>query len=208
MTASSWERRGRIANISVGGLLLAAHVPISVLDEKVAVDLRLDGPVRDWLRISGRIVRNESASIAVAFDDTPPAFADLITETSSDSRSNDRTMSVVLIDELVARRLSIAEAFRSAGCTVLDVATPLEAIVALGESHFEPDLIAIGDSLPGTTADELHGFVEREHPQVKLVRIGDNTVEPLGVAHWLSSSNPEDDLLQRIRRLLGRPMHT
>jgi hypothetical protein len=98
----------------------------------------------------------------------------------------------------------MAEAFRATGCAVVDVSTPLEAIVRLGEFHFEPDIIAIADSLPETIAGELRAFTNVEHPRAKLITIGDDVIEPAGLAHWLSSDDPDDDLAKRVRELLLR----
>jgi hypothetical protein len=200
-TAPTWARRARIANLSTGGVLLAMHTPLGEVGDKLAIELRLDGAVRDWLQLSGRLTRVERAGIAIAFEQVPEDFARLMIDVAGASQAHDRRLSVVLVDEVTDRRLAMAEAFRAAGCIVMDFATPLQVIVELGESDFESDLIAIGD---GTSADELRGFVEGAHPDVKLVRIGDDAIEPIGPAHWLSTANPDDDLVSRIRVLLGR----
>jgi hypothetical protein len=109
----------------------------------------------------------------------------------------------VLIDASPERSGPIAEAFRAAGCVVFEVSTPLEAIVRLGESQFEPDLIAIADSVPSPTADELRRFAELEHPSAKLVTLGGDDVAPPDPTHWLSTSGSRDDLIARIRDLLS-----
>lgn len=49
------------------------------------------------------------------------------------------------------------------------------------------------------------GFVERNHPNAKLVAIGDSLLRPDGIAHWLSSAGPASDLPDRIREVLVRP---
>jgi hypothetical protein len=95
--------------------------------------------------------------------------------------------------------------FRATGCGVIEAATPLEAIVRLGESSFEPDVIAIADSHPAAAADEMRDFVERNHPNAKLVTIGDALLQPDGIVHWLSSADPASDLPDRIREVLVRP---
>jgi len=77
--------------------------------------------------------------------------------------------------------------------------------VRLGESSFEPDVIAIADSDPSAAADQMRGFVERNHPHAKLVAIGDSELGPDGIAHWLSSADPDSDLPDRIREVLVRP---
>lgn len=73
-----------------------------------------------------------------------------------------------------------------------------------GESSFEPDLIAVADSIPSTVAGELRAFIDREHPRAKLVTISDDVAEPDGVGHWLSSVDPSSDLPNRVREVLGR----
>lgn len=200
-------QRGRLANVSEGGMLVVMHASAAdrVLGRDVSFDLRLDGQHARWLHGSGRIVRVGGEGTAVAFDSPPPTLIRMIDEMSRNSRASVRTLSVMLIDADNERRTSMALAFRNAGCRVIEGATSLEAIVRLGESAFEPDLIAIGDSVQPAVAAELRLFVEREHPDAKLVTIGDDVVEPTGIAHWLSSSNPADDLPERIRTLLFRP---
>jgi CheY-like chemotaxis protein len=205
--AGDHAQRGRLANLGGGGLLATTEVTASerMLARKVDLELRLDSQASEWLRLTGRILRIGANSVAVGFDSVPDSFERLFDQISTASHGHRRILSVVLIDATPERRLPIAEAFRAAGCAVVDVATPLEAIVRLGESHFEPDLIAIGNSLPSGSSDELHRFVEREHPRAKLVTIGDELIEPEGLAHWLSSANPGDDLAARLREVLINP---
>jgi hypothetical protein len=199
--------RGRITDLGHGGLSAKIHVTTAeqILGREVELELRLDGQHQEWVKLTGKILRIGGRSIAVAFEQAPAAFTALIDATLTASHGHRRTLSIVLVDARTERRLPMAEAFRAAGCDVIDGATPLEAIVWLGESHFEPDLIVIADSFPGTIADELRRFVEAEHPAAKLVTIGDDLVEPAGLAHWLSSANPDDDLAERIVQLLTGP---
>jgi hypothetical protein len=198
---------GRIANLGKGGALLrtTVAVPDNLVGRSAAIELRLDGGLQEWMRITGRVLRITADSVAVAFDGVPDDFAQLIDESATASHAHARILSVVLLDATATRRSVMAEVFRAAGCQVLEVTTPLEAIVRLGESQFEPDLIAVADSLPTSTSDELRRFVEREHPRAKLVTIGDDLVEPSGIAHWLSSADPDSDLAARVQRVILRP---
>jgi CheY-like chemotaxis protein len=209
LLAGELAQRGRIVNLSQGGLLMQTEVmpPDRWLHEAVEIELRLDGQLDQWLRASGRVSRLDAAAnaIAVAFETIPMPLVHLIDEMSAASHTRLRVLSVILIDADPLRRPAMAEGFRSAGCTVLEIATPLEAIVRLGESSFEPDLIAIADSLPDTVANELRSFVERAHPRVKLVAIGDDLAKPAGISHWLSSADPASDLITRVRHVLGDP---
>jgi len=203
--AGEQRERGRITNISIGGMLATMTTTPDMLDRYVELDLRLDDRLARWLRLTGKVVRIDGTSVAVAFADVPAVFVRLIDEISTASHADRRVLSVVLIDATTDRREKIAEGFRAAGCQVIDVSTALEAIVRLGEASFEPDLIAIADSLPSQVSEDLRQFVEREHPRAKLVTIGDELVDPGGLVHWLSSADPQSDLAARVRHVLSRP---
>ncbi len=205
--ARDYDVRGRVANVSSGGLcaITLVTVPERLLGQQTRLELRFDTQNAAWLRMTGRIVRLGATSVAIGFDNVPEGFSRIIDESLDASYCNERVLSFVLVDATLERRLRLAEAFRAAGCAVVDVSTPLEAIVRLGEFHFEPDIIAIADSLPSTIAGELRRFVEAEHPRAKLITIGDDVAEPAGLAHWLSSANPGDDLAARVREILTRP---
>lgn len=202
--AGERAEHGRIANISIGGLLAitedASAIPLS---SEIEIELRFDTAGSEWLRLTGRVLRSDGCAIAVALDDHPEPFVRLMRDVSSASGEFQRVRPIVLIDATPERRELMAEAFRACGCAVLAVSTPLEAIVRLGESQFEPELIAIADSSPSTVSDDLRSFVEREHPGAKLVTIGDDILAPPASARWLSSSNSYGHLLARIRGFLG-----
>lgn len=206
LTSGEHIQRGRIANLGQGGLLVA--MTVADLDEPlgraVEVEIRLDGQGAEWMRASGRIVRVAPEGIAIRFEHVPAPLARMIDEMSAASRAHLRVLSAVLVDADPSRRAVMAEGFRAAGCRVVEASTPLEAIVRLGESSFEPDLIVIADSAPTTVADELRCFIERDHPRAKLVTIGDELVEPTGSTHWLSSADPGSDLGARVCQTLGR----
>lgn len=210
LTSGEHSQRGRIANLGQGGMLVATNVtaPSRLLGRAVELKLRLDGQLAEWMPASGRILRIAPDGVAILFESTPALLVRMIDEMSAASRAHLRTLSAVLVDAEPGRRAVMAESFRAAGCRVVEASTPLEAIVKLGESHFEPDLIAIADSAPGVVADDLRRFMERNHPRAKLVTIGDDLVERDGIAHWLSSANPGFDLGTRVCQILGRPRRT
>jgi hypothetical protein len=202
--AGTYVARGRVLNVSRGGISVTTQSapPAHLLDSVAEIDLRLDAHDASWLRLHGQILRLGATSIALQFDAVSPPFIRIMNETVGASHHHDRLLSVVLVDAIPDRRKLMTEAFRAAGCLVIDVSTPLEAIVRLGESKFEPDLIAIADSSPGTISEELRRFVDAEHPRAKLVTIGDASDRPTGPSHWLSSVNPAEDLANRIRTVL------
>jgi len=190
--AGSYLLRGRVANLSLGGLSATTLVtaPERLLASFVEIELRFDGGDRAWCQLGGRLLRSGATSLAVAFDRVPPGFAQTIAEMHDALHSRRRVLSIVLVDAKDDRRAMLADGFRAACCSVIDTATPLEAIVRLGESHFEPDVIAIADSSPATISDELRRFVAREHPHVPVLTIGHETAGP-------------DDLVTRTRQLLA-----
>lgn len=200
-------QQGRLANVGAGGAYIHTKMsaPDRWLGRAVELELRVDGRDGEWLRATGQIVRIAAGGVAVAFEDAPPAaLLALIDEMTTASRANRRVISVVLIDADAKRRSAMVEGFRSAGCSVVEASTPLEAIVRLGESHFEPDVIAVADSQASSDAADMRVFVERYHPKAKLVTIGDELLVPDGIEHWLSSRDPEADLRRRVRDVLVR----
>ena len=200
--------RGRLANLGEGGLYMLTNVtpPERWLGRSVDLEIRLDTGRAEWLLCPGRVVRLHAGGLATAFSAAPPsALLRMIDEQKYASRASSRVISVVLIDADAGRRSSRAAGFRRTGCIVVEAGSPLEAIVRLGESGYEPDVIAIADTQPTTDAGHLRRFVELEHPGAKLITIGDELLEPEGILHWLSSSDPNDDLAGRVRALLVRP---
>jgi hypothetical protein len=51
----------------------------------------------------------------------------------------------------------------------------------------------------------MRRFVEAYHPTARLIAIGDEVLQPDGLAHWLSSNDPQDDLAARVRGALVGP---
>jgi CheY-like chemotaxis protein len=197
--------RARLINLSQGGFLASTLVtaPSRLLGRSVDIELRLDDPVAQWNRLEGAIVRIGNQSVAICLDATP-ALVRLVDEMTVASRTRERVISVILIDEDATRMKLLAEAFRIVGCNVIEAATSLEAIVRLGESSFEPDVIAVADSIPAATANEMREFVRRNHPQVKLVSITE-VIDPAVDIFQLTPQDLRGNLADAIRRLLGRP---
>lgn len=197
---------GRIVNIAEGGMSIVTAVtpPQRWLGRTIDVQLRLDGASAEWLRGSGRVVRIRADGLALAFATAPPFLGRVLDELSDASHARRRVLTVVLVDTDPARREAMCVGFRGAGCVVIDAASPLEAIVRLGESSFEPDVIAIADSQPSASADNLREFARQYHPHAKLVTIVNERVTSDGVPSWVSASDPEADLSQRIRAVLSR----
>ncbi|MFN0251454.1 MAG: PilZ domain-containing protein [Kofleriaceae bacterium] len=194
---------GRIANLSRSGLLVGTcDATPDLLGCTASLEIRLDGQAAEWLRATGRITRVDARSVAIELDMVSAALGQMVDETTSQSHAHRRAITVVLVDGDQQRREAMLEGFRSAGCVVEHAKTPLEAIVHLGESSFEPDLVAIADTANGG-AEELRAFVVRNHPRARLMAIGpDFASEAPGL--WLSSEGPAADLPLRIRLVLGQ----
>ncbi len=182
------------------------RLPERLLARVLDIELRLDGAHAEWLRASCRVVRLQADGVAMSFAEPGPAvLVRMLRDLATESRAHDRELSIVLIDSAADRRSAMAAGFRATGCAVIEAATPLEAIVSLGESTFEPDVIAVADTPTSENAREMREFVERDHPKAKLITIGDEIFQPDGFANWLSSSNADADLPRRILVALAAP---
>jgi len=198
--------RARLVNLSAGGFLGSTLVtpPELLLGRSVDIELRLDDRLSQWNRLEGKIVRIADDRVAICFTATP-ALVHLVDGMTAASRARDRVISVILIDEDATRRKLLAEGFRVVGCSLIEAATSLEAIVRLCESSFEPDVIAVADSIPGASANQMREFVGRHHPHVKLVSITD-VIDPAINIFQLTPEDLRGNLTGAIRRLLGRPL--
>ena len=205
LLAGEYAVRARLVNLSEGGFLATTLVtaPIRLLGRSVDIELRLDDPASQWNRLEGTIVRIGDERVAISLEPTP-ALVRLVVEMTDASRTRERVISVILMDEDAARRKLLGEAFRTVGCSLIEAATSLEAIVRLGESSFEPDVIAVADSIPAVTANEMREFVGRNHPDVKLVSITD-VIDPGVNIFQLTPEDLRGNLADAIRRVLGRP---
>lgn len=205
--ALDYEQHARIVNVGIGGAYAQTNVkaPDRLLARRVDIEVRLDAGHQEWRQATGRVMRIDADAIAVAFDTLAPALLRTLDELATASRAHQRVVNVVLIDTDPQRRSAMAAGFRSTGCAVVEAATSLEAIVRLGEASFEPDVVAIADSDPSAEAADMRVFVERDHPKVKVVTIGDQLLQPDGFANWLSSANPDADLPARVREVLVAP---
>lgn len=197
--------RGRLINLSEGGFLASTLVtpPRRLLGRTADIELRLDDRLSQWIRLEGKIVRIANERVALALTATP-ALVRLVDGMTAASRAKERVISVILIDEDTTRRTLLADGFRIVGCSLIEAATSLEAIVRLGESSFEPDVIAVADSIPATTANEMREFVGRNHPHVKLISITD-VLDPSVNIFQLTPEDVSGNLANAIRRVLGRP---
>jgi len=206
LRVSGTVQRGRLADLSEGGLYVRLdETPEQLLAGcGVEVEMRLDGAPDRWLTASGRVVRVAADGLAILFASRPAMLTALLDQLTVSPHAKGHVFSVVLFDADPERRSTMVSAFRAVGCAVIETASPLEAIVRLGESSFEPDVIAIADSQPTSSAESLRAFARINHPQARLVSIIEDSVPPDGIMGRLSAADPNGDLPQRIRDLLSR----
>lgn len=196
------EQRARIANLSEGGafIVTTTRVPARLLARRIELDLRFDARSAQWLRASGTIVRVEAGGLAIALDALASPLLRVVDELLAASHVRARNYSIVLVDEDHARRSAIAAGFRAVGCTLIECNSPLEAIVRLGESSFEPDFIVLPESGRIDDDDSMRSFVELNHPAAKILTLTEDLLKPDGFAAWLSSAIASDAVLADRRR--------
>jgi CheY-like chemotaxis protein len=195
----------RLVDLARGGLFARSQViaPPKLLGRRAAVELRLDDRRTTWMRLEGEVVRIAGAAIALRFDEVPAEFGALVDALQVASQRGQRTISVLIVDDPSRRRDAISDGFRALGCTVVEAATPLDAIVRMCEAQFEVEVVAIADSNPPARAAELRDFIAREHATARIVAITDSAVAPPGLSRWVSGVLSGSDLVDRLRSLLG-----
>jgi hypothetical protein len=198
--------RGRILDLSVGGASLRAEPVVGLgpyIGEPVRVEVRLDARSKHF-SLDGHVLRTTAATrvIAVGFDGAPRDFENCVQEELVAAGKHDALPHMILVDIALRRRHAFARAFRSAGCDVTEVSTPLEAIAQLGRLRFHPGVIAIADSVPESTAEHLRTFLRSEHPEAHMIVIGrSNRHSNLG-GSWLSWTDSRGDLDLRVGRVV------
>jgi CheY-like chemotaxis protein len=197
--------RGRVVDIAIGGVGMSVDLASDRLDlvgKRVGVELRLDASAGATFALHGHVRRSSARTLAIELDDVPAAFEDCVQDELLSALEFDQSPHVVLVDIASAQRGAIASAFRRGGCSVTEVATPLEAIARLDRTRFEPGVIAIADTWPESVAEELREFLSAQHPRAHRVAIGKSRGGRDPAGSWLSTANPNDDLDVRVGRVL------
>ena len=168
------QARGRIVDLSTGGvcLELAEPAPALAIAEAVTLELHLDRAESQWLSFHGRVLRIAGPRIAIAFTEAPIEFAGVMSRAIASAFEAAASAHVLLVDADVERRASFAVLMRRAECNVAEASTPLEAIAHLGGSAIGTWVIAIADTRPPSIANELRTFLSREYPQLDVVSLG------------------------------------
>lgn len=166
--------RGRLTDISSGGMRvqLADGEPGGTCGESVEVELHLDRAGATWLRFRGHVLRIDERDVAILFSAVPLDFAIVIQDVLVSTLEGAAASHVLLVDRIADRRIPFAALLRRAGCRVVDVATPLEAISHLGGSAIQTWLVAIADTTPIGIADDLRRFLaDTDAPPIEVVAL-------------------------------------
>jgi CheY-like chemotaxis protein len=164
--------RGRVVDLAVGGVRVRSEIIALCVGDTVTLELTLDPSPGVVFALRGHVLRStsESRTFVVRFESIPRAFEDCVNEelqALAESRPR-----LILIDPTVDHRAPIASGLRTGGCLVTEVATPLEAIVALGQLRFDPTVIAVATTESESVADELCAYLRDDHPAVQVIAIG------------------------------------
>lgn len=199
--------RARLLDLSSTGSCARAELPLGlivVVGKPVRVEIRLDACPAKPFSLLAHVLRVDvvTRTLAIEFDEIPRDFADCVHDELLAALEHDTSPRLILIDTAIARRRMIANAFRAAGCQVTEAATPLDAIVLLARSQFEPAVIAIADTIPESVADELRDFVVVEHPDAHMVAISRSATRRNPAESWLSASYMHASLHSRVSRVM------
>lgn len=167
--------RGHIVDLSAGGVRFAlAQAPSWGPGVELDLDLRLDGAAFGWFRFSGVVARVAAGDeTAVVFTAVPDAFAAAIRHELQAAVTGAGAHGVLLVDPEAPRRTLVAAALRAAGCDVTEAVTPLDAISYLQNSQTYPWIVAVADTVPSTTADDLRDHIRSHHALVRLENADD-----------------------------------
>jgi hypothetical protein len=180
--------RGRLSNISSGGMLLSpreGQLPCGS-GEHVEVELHLDRTGAMWLRFRGEVVRSDPSELAISFTAVPLDFADVVQDALVSALEGAALGHVLLVDANAERRTPFAALLRRAGCRVAEVTTPLEAIAHLGGSAIHSWVVAIASTVPVSSAEELQRFLTESDAPVDVRMLGNKS--PTSALAWFTAT--------------------
>lgn len=181
-------RRGRVSNISSGGMLvrLGESEPGCWPGEHVEVALHLDRTGATWLQFRGEVMRSDQREVAIGFTAVPLDFADVVQDALVSALEGTSLPHVLLVDPNSQRRTPFAALLRRAGCRVAEVTTPLDAIAHLGGSAIHSWVVAISSTVPASTADELQRFLAESDVPVDVRMLGSKS--PTSALAWFTAT--------------------
>ena len=165
---------GRVLDVAVGGLnvLVERATTTPGAGTFVRLALRFDGS-GTWLHLTGCVVRIDAhgaaSALVIKLLDVPPDFEDLVQDEIVFALECAQRRHLLLVDAARGRRELVAAAFRATGCVVIEVSSPLEAIVAIDQSRLHLWGVVIADTAIASRADELRAFLSTTYPHVPLI---------------------------------------
>lgn len=186
--------RGRIVNLSAGGVLVVEQASRAPLAEGTRVGIELETERRGWVRQDGGVLRRVDGAVAIEFVEPSPVLIDVITGEVLAAKEAQRAPRVVVVDPSRPRRMKLAAALRAAGCHSIEASTPLEAVDALERSRVPVVAVAVAESTQSQTlADELVEFLAEAHPSLRLGLIVDGAAKaPHPRARHLRCGSPTE----------------
>jgi hypothetical protein len=180
--------RGRLCDISSGGLRmrLGEHASGGRCGEGVDIELHLDRSGATWQQFRGEVVRVDGLEVAVRFIAMPLDFAKIIQDALASALEGAAVAHILLVDPNAERRIAFAALLQRAGCRVAEAATPLEAIAHLGGSAIQEWLVAVTNTVPANTADDLRRFLAESDPGIEIRVLGERS--PTDALSWLAAT--------------------
>jgi CheY-like chemotaxis protein len=205
-----------VINLAQGGVLLAGPAPV-VIGTRVEITLALDEPAARSpgaapLLMTGRLLRERSTcdgpGFVVVLEDVAPAQAMRIGARVEQSLIESRNAHVLVVDQTRSSRWQLRTQLAGMGHTTHAVATPLEAVHALGEcNRFEVAMVALGarDPAPHPAASaaanadalDLMAHLADQHPYLRRIILSDRLQGHLGPALRLRPQAAPHEVLAR-----------
>lgn len=154
--------------------------------EPVEVELHLDRTGAMWLRFRGEVVRSDHRELAISFTAVPLDFVDVVQDALVSALEGAALAHVLLVDANAERRTPFAALLRRAGCRVVEVTTPLDAIAHLGGSAIYSWVVAIASTVPVSTAEELQHFLTESDAPVDVRMLGNKS--PTSALAWFTAT--------------------
>lgn len=208
-----------VINLAQGGVLLAGPAPAPI-GTRLEITLALDEPMSGSpgsphaapLLMTGRLLRPRSScdgpGFVVVLEDVAPAQAMRIGARVEQSLIESRNAHVLVVDQTRSARWQLRAQLAGMGHVTHAVATPLEAVHALGESNrFEVAMVALGARDPAprpsrsgaTNADalDLMAHLADQHPYLRRIILSDRLAGHLGPALRLRPQAAPHEVLAR-----------
>ena len=203
----AFAAHARIIDLAIGGVSLLVHDAAALPDVAalVRLDVRLDGP-GCWFHLIGSVVRVDArrsgSALVIELLAVPSDFEDVVQAELLSALECAHVPRVLLVDGTRGRRGLVAAAFRAIGHHVIEVSSPLEAIVEIDQSQLHLWAVVIADTKLAAHADELRKFIRETHPELPLIDLGQRT-RRAGATRLSVDEIP--DLAWQIDNLVGIP---